>query len=140
MFKSICLFTADCGSVRTLNMSLTGGFPGPPSFITELEDVRVSKGRPVVLTCDVKGAESVSWYKDGIIQRNAPDFKQTFDGKSARLEIMEVFMDDYGTYTCAIKNSKAECRCSCKIFVKGGCKLLTFIVTLYESSWRGILI
>ena len=110
---SLQLFTA-------LNSLPTGGFPGPPSFITDLEDVRVSKGRSVVLACEVKGADSVSWYKDGIIQRNAPDFKQTFDGKSARLEIMEVFMDDYGTYTCAIKNNKAECRCSCKIFVKGG--------------------
>lgn len=65
------------------------------------------------------GADSVSWYKDGIIQRNSADFKQDFDGTKATLEIGEVFLDDFGTYTCAVKNSNAECRSSCKVTVTG---------------------
>ena len=67
----------------------------------------------------MSGVDSVAWYKDGLIQRDSADFKQTFDGTKARLEIGEVFLDDDGTYTCAVKNSNAECRSSCKVSITG---------------------
>ena len=63
--------------------------------------------------------DSVSWYKDGCIQRDSADFRQIFDGAKAKLEIGEVFLDDEGTYACAIKNSNGENRCSCRVTVTG---------------------
>ena len=92
---------------------------GPPSFIKQLADVTVIEGCSIVLECEVAEVDSVSWYKDWIIQRNSADFKQTFDGEKARLEIGEIFLDDEGIYTCAIKNCNGECRSSCKVSVKG---------------------
>ena len=79
----------------------------------------MSEGCSIVLECEVSGVDSVGWYKDGIIQRDSADFKQTFDGSKARLEIGEVFLDDDGTYTCAVKNSTAECKSSCKVNITG---------------------
>ena len=79
----------------------------------------MSEGCSIVLECEVSSVDSVGWYKDGIIQRDSADFKQTFDGSKARLEIGEVFLDDDGTYTCAVKNSTAECKSSCKVNITG---------------------
>lgn len=90
-----------------------------PKFITTLSDKTVREGQALCLECDVAEAETVTWLKDGVIQRNNADFKQSFDGRRAKLEIVEVFLDDYGMYTCVVKNSFAENKCSCQIIVKG---------------------
>ena len=63
--------------------------------------------------------DTVTWSKDGSILHSNADFKQTFDGTKARLEVVEVFLDDCGTYTCTIKNLDGEKKCSCKVSVKG---------------------
>ena len=77
------------------------------------------EGQALTLECEVKGAETVSWLKDGVVIRNNADFKQTFDGTRAKLEMIEAFLDDYGVYTCLLKNSLGEGRCTCQIIVKG---------------------
>ena len=64
-------------------------------------------------------ADTVIWSKDGSILHSNSDFKQMFDGTKARLEVVEVFLDDCGTYTCTIKNLEGEKKCSCKVCVKG---------------------
>lgn len=71
------------------------------------------------MECQVTDAETVTWYKDGVIQRNNADFKQTFDGAKAKLEIVEIFLDDIGTYSCCLKNVNGEKRSFCKVTVKG---------------------
>ena len=71
------------------------------------------------LECKVTDATQISWYKDGIIQRNSSDFAQTFDGSFAKLEIGEIFLDDTGEYSCIAKNEKGEAKSVCKINVKG---------------------
>jgi hypothetical protein len=60
----------------------------------------------------------VAWYKDGIIQRNTSDFKQTFDGLNAKLEIDEIFVDDHGEYACVAKNDFGENKTTCRIKIK----------------------
>ncbi|XP_012941023.1 myosin light chain kinase, smooth muscle [Aplysia californica] len=89
----------------------------PPVFEQGLSDVTVTEGHSTVLTCHVTEASSVAWYKDGLVQRHSPDFKQTFDGHEARLEVCEVFLDDVGEYSCVAKNEAGEARVTCKLDV-----------------------
>ena len=93
--------------------------PEPPCFITTLGDVTVSEGQSLSLECQVCNADSVSWCKDGVVQRNNADFRQTLIDGVAKLEMAEVFLDDYGTYTCVLKNDHGEQKCSCTVTVKG---------------------
>lgn len=90
-----------------------------PVFVTRLEDQTVREGQALSLECQVSEADTVTWYKDGVLQRNNADFKQTFDGTRAKLDMMEVFLDDDGTYTCSVTNSFGDSKCSCQITVKG---------------------
>ena len=92
-----------------------------PSFISVLEDVTVCENQGLVLECKVADADSVSWYKDGIIQRHSSDFKQTFDGTVAKLEIVEIFLDDSGRYTCTLRNEHGDKKSLCTVTVTGKC-------------------
>ncbi|XP_069135255.1 uncharacterized protein [Argopecten irradians] len=89
-----------------------------PEFKKRLKEQSVTEGQSVELECVVKEASTVAWYKDGIIQRNSADFKQTFDGTTAKLEISEIFLDDKGEYACVAKNDLGETKTVCKIYVK----------------------
>ncbi|XP_060074132.1 myosin light chain kinase, smooth muscle-like [Ylistrum balloti] len=89
-----------------------------PEFKKRLKEQSVTEGQAVELECVIKEASTVSWYKDGIIQRNSADFKQTFDGVTAKLEISEIFLDDKGEYACVAKNDLGETKTVCKINVK----------------------
>ena len=104
-----------------LLLIFTGVSNRAPRFTTNLMDMLVTEGHAVVLECQVSSATHVSWYKDGIIQRNSADFRQTFDGEKAKLEIGEIFLDDHGEYSCVAKNDKGEAKTSCRIKVKGQC-------------------
>ena len=81
----------------------------------------VTEGHAAVLTCHLQDAGHVAWYKDGLVQRNSPDFKQTFDGREAKLEVCELFLDDVGQYMCVAKNEVGETRSSCRLDVVGEC-------------------
>lgn len=90
-----------------------------PQFTKPLTNKVATEGHSVCLECSVNDATQIAWYKDGIIQRNTSDFKQTFDGLIAKLDIEEIFVDDHGEYSCVAKNDFGENRTSCKIIVKG---------------------
>ncbi|XP_052073837.1 uncharacterized protein LOC127711762 isoform X5 [Mytilus californianus] len=89
-----------------------------PQFTKPLKNMVATEGHSVCLECSVNDATQIAWYKDGIIQRNTSDFKQTFDGLIAKLDIEEIFVDDHGEYSCVAKNDFGENRTSCKIIVK----------------------
>ncbi|XP_050410486.1 titin homolog isoform X2 [Patella vulgata] len=101
-----------------------------PVFMEFLHDTKVPEGHSTTLVCRVLEAETVSWYKDGVIQKNSPDFKQTFDGEFAKLEIGEVFLDDVGTYICVAKNDLGEKKTSCKLRVTA-CSSETSVVPMF---------
>jgi hypothetical protein len=87
--------------------------------MSELADVTINEGNSLCLECQLLDTDVVTWSKDGITLLSNADFKQTFDGTKARLEIAEVFLDDCGIYTCTIKNSTGDKKCSCTVTVKG---------------------
>ena len=52
----------------------------------------------------VSAAVSVSWYKeDDLIPADDDDFKQTFDGHTARLYISGTYLDDAALYICTAR-------------------------------------
>ncbi|XP_052798476.1 muscle M-line assembly protein unc-89-like isoform X3 [Mya arenaria] len=89
-----------------------------PSFVKLLSDVEVREGQALSLECQVANTDTVTWFKDGTLQRNNPDFRQTLEDGRARMEMAEVFLDDYGTYCCVINNDHGEQKCSCQVTVK----------------------
>lgn len=99
------------------------GFPEKPEkvpvFSVGLHDETVIEGHSITLTCTVADAETIGWYKDGFVQRNSSDFKQSYDGDVARLEIGEVFLDDVGEYACVARNELGEDHTACQITVTG---------------------
>ncbi|XP_062597248.1 muscle M-line assembly protein unc-89-like isoform X4 [Saccostrea cucullata] len=114
-----CVFSNTLGEAQTkAKLTVASVSDRAPRFLSSLVDMTVTEGHAVGLECQVVDATHVSWYKDGIIQRNSADFRQTFDGDKAKLEIGEIFLDDHGEYTCVAKNDKGETKTSCRIKVK----------------------
>ncbi|GFO25242.1 muscle m-line assembly protein unc-89, partial [Plakobranchus ocellatus] len=129
-----CVGRNEAGEARTSCRVVVKRRPEkPPVFEKELGDVTVTEGHSIILTCTLVEAETVAWYKDGIVQRNSSDFKQTFDGRCARLEIGEVFLDDVGMYACVAKNEAGESRSSCKLSVDA-CGLETTVVPMFLTK------
>ena len=46
------------------------------------------------------------------------DFRTTFDGKNARLEIFDVYPEDSGNYTCCAENTEGEAQTYCTLHVQ----------------------
>ncbi|KAK3084547.1 hypothetical protein FSP39_015151 [Pinctada imbricata] len=114
-----CVFKNPLGQAETKSrLTVRSRALKKPVFTSPLKDMTVTEGQAVVFECKVTDATQISWYKDGIIQRNSSDFKQTFDGCFAKLEIGEIFLDDTGEYSCIAKNEKGEAKTMCKIKVK----------------------
>ena len=78
-------------------------------------DVEVTEGEDAWFDCQLQWTQgpvsesvcvTVSWYKDDdLIPADDEDFKQTFDGVSARLYISGTYLDDAGVYTCTARTS-----------------------------------
>ncbi|XP_060584855.1 muscle M-line assembly protein unc-89-like isoform X3 [Ruditapes philippinarum] len=114
-----CVFENSLGTATTKGRLLVKRkSSGVPSFMSELTDVTINEGNSLCLECQLSDTDVVTWSKDGITLLSNADFKQTFDGTKARLEIAEVFLDDCGIYTCTIKNSTGDKKCSCTVTVK----------------------
>ena len=84
-----------------------------------LFDVNVTEGHSITLTCRISDADTITWYKDDNLQRPSQDFKQSYDGCVAKLEICEVFLDDVGEYACVAHNNLGEVHTACQISVTG---------------------
>lgn len=103
-----------------------------PRFDKRLTDVSVTEGHSTILSCTVTEAVCVEWYQNGALKRNSADFKQSYDGREARLQIGEVFLDDAGEYTCVAKNSAGEQRDACRLHVIGKkCACVQCIVGMF---------
>ncbi|XP_048760798.2 titin homolog isoform X6 [Ostrea edulis] len=114
-----CVFSNTLGEAQTkAKLTVASMNIRAPCFLSNLVNMVATEGHAVVLECQVADATHIAWYKDGIIQRNSTDFRQTFDGDKAKLEIGEIFLDDHGEYSCIAKNEKGETKTSCQIKVK----------------------
>ena len=61
----------------------------------------------------------IKWYKNGKLLKASRDFKPSFDGRTASLEIVEVYVEDEGKYECEAKNVAGEAKTSAILTVIG---------------------
>lgn len=93
-----------------------------PLFESSLTDLTVTEGDDASFECTISARllPSIHWYKDDdSIPSDDDDFKQTFDGKVAKLFIAETYLDDTATYRCAARNAGGETTVEAKLVVNG---------------------
>jgi len=90
---------------QEFHMMLEGS---PPHFTDELKSSRVMDGEEIKFACTVVGnpMPNITWYKNGKVIVDNPDFLTTFDKKTGlvTLHIIEVFPQDTGEYRCIAVN------------------------------------
>ena len=62
----------------------------------------------------------VTWFQGAReITRDSRDFRQTFDGEKAEMEIAQVFPDDEGEFSCHVMVGEEVLTTKCYLLVKG---------------------
>ncbi len=92
-----------------------------PMFLTQLTSSTLTLGDKLVLECDVIGSPEpeLSWTKDGQPMRETCSFNQMYDGRTARLEVDDVRVQDSGRYECVAVNEAGRVSSDANITVKG---------------------
>ena len=94
-------------------------------------------GDQVTLTCGISGTPKpmITWYKDDKLLPNCTDFEQSYDGRTAKLVIDEVFEDDTGEYKVVAKNTAGEVSMAALLDVRGRVDLDILWVFMVEGSF-----
>jgi hypothetical protein len=82
-----------------------------PYFLTSPSSIEVTEGDDASFECSVISSDTVhiSWYKDDeLIPSDDTDFKQSFDGRVARLDISGTYLDDAAIYKCMATTDRGE--------------------------------
>lgn len=88
----------------------------PVEFIRPLEDLTITEGQPLRLSCTLsKDNCQVTWLKgDEEINVNPEDenirYKASQDGRVYRLEVKESKMEDTGMYTIKVEDKQLSCQ------------------------------
>jgi hypothetical protein len=96
-----------------------------PHFVTSPTNVEVTEGDDASFECSVVATAgdtmTISWYKDDeLIPADDNDFRQSFDGRVARLDIAGTYLDDAAVYRCvATTNKGAEASTAGTLKVNG---------------------
>lgn len=82
-----------------------------PQFVTSPINVEVTEGEDASFECSIVAATgdtmTISWYKDDeLIPADDNDFRQSFDGRLARLDITGTYLDDAAVYRCVATTDK----------------------------------
>ncbi|KAG7174094.1 Titin-like 21, partial [Homarus americanus] len=93
----------------------------PPAFSPPLTPIRVMDGEEVRFSCKVTGKPmpKLTWFQNGrpIGHHREVRLTQTPDGR-AGLQILEVFPEDEGDYTCIARNKAGEARTTANLCVE----------------------
>jgi titin len=97
-----------------------------PKFISGLKDSSVQDGEGLTLVCEVEGnpRPQISWFRDGVEVFDSQDVQISMIGKKCTLQIIDVFPEDEGDYSCTAVNSKGEVTTECYVSVEGKGKKL----------------
>ena len=93
----------------------------PPSFIQPIVTIIVKDGDSARFTAVIKGVPTpeITWLRDGVNLREAPEFKITIEGNFCELILEECFPEDGGKITCKASNPAGVATCSAKLIVRG---------------------
>lgn len=93
-----------------------------PRITKNVKDLRCCDGDAITLECHLEGQPepNVFWEKDGkIIHDKCQDYRQSYDGKIAKLSIKRIYPEDEGVYTIVVCNRMGRAKGSCCILVDG---------------------
>ncbi|XP_071488548.1 protein Obscurin-like [Diadema antillarum] len=92
----------------------------PPEFVEFFKDQMVCEGQEVSFVCKVRGnpLPKVMWFYNQRPIHESGDFKFHHENFTHRLQIVEVFPEDEGEYTCKAVNSLGEKQVSAELFVE----------------------
>ena len=99
-------------------------------FVSCPDDVEVTEGEDAWFECRLRTPLSqpvtLYWYKDDdFIPADDEDFKQTFDGHTARLYVAGTYLDDAAIYTCTAKTADGRHEASITATLTVNGRLLT---------------
>ncbi|KAK6166181.1 hypothetical protein SNE40_022939 [Patella caerulea] len=91
-----------------------------PEFQSELKDITCRDGESVILQCKVKGEPrpQVTWLRDGEELLDGQVYQISTIGDNCQLQIVEVYPEDEGIYSCKAVNSAGQASLSCKLTVE----------------------
>lgn len=91
-----------------------------PEFVVGFSNLTTYEGEQVRFEVEVRGdpAPTVSWYRDGELIRDSPDFQIFTEANRSLLYISEVFMEDQGLFTCTASNAAGSSECSARLTIE----------------------
>ncbi|KAK4304915.1 hypothetical protein Pmani_023160 [Petrolisthes manimaculis] len=92
----------------------------PPHFTRTMPSTTVREGGRLHFTTEYRGspAPRAKWYRNNELLPLCEDFPQTYNGRTASLEIPSTSSADAGTYTCVLVNDAGRTECSCEVTVE----------------------
>ncbi|CAF3405101.1 unnamed protein product [Rotaria sp. Silwood1] len=91
-----------------------------PEFVRGFSNLTTYEGEQVRFEVEVRGdpLPTISWYRDGELIRDSPDFQIFTEQNRSLFYISEVFMEDQGLFTCKASNSAGSSDCSARLIVE----------------------
>lgn len=91
----------------------------PPMFDEGLKDLTVMEGENVVLSAKISGnpVPTIVYYKDGEKLESTNRIKLRSEAGTASITILDVKMEDEGTYGMVVTNSAGSAESSCRLTV-----------------------
>lgn len=73
----------------------------------------------MVFECEISGSRplEITWLRNDVVKPPSSEFRQSFDGRIARLAIDDVYPEDSGVYTCCAKNAAGSHQVSGRLTV-----------------------
>ncbi|VDP16035.1 unnamed protein product [Soboliphyme baturini] len=114
---------------------------GKPSFVQELTGpTSLKEGQSVHMHCQVEPSNDpklkISWLFNGIPLKEGSRFRTMCDFGCVSLEVLYVYPEDTGTYTCVARNEQGEVHSSLAI----ECRPLRslYLESQHQDSWQQI--
>lgn len=121
--------------------SLFFPFLEPPSFVKKVDpSYLLTPGDSARLQCKIKGSPEiqVTWFKNNKEIHESNTHRMSFVNSVAVLDILEMKVDDTGTYSCEAVNEVGSDSCTTEVVVKG-LSFLLLPVTCLKKTFLFIL-
>lgn len=116
--------------------SLFFPFSEPPSFVKKVDpSYLLTPGDSARLQCKIKGSPEiqVTWFKNNKEIHESNTHRMSFVNSVAVLDILEMKVDDTGTYSCEAVNEVGSDSCTTEVVVKGLSFLLLPVTFLRKT-------